>query len=174
MIACEPAQQVGGAGALLHLHDVIMMSIEMAPLYALGTLIPALGGGEPRQPRHVLRTFGDAQRIERCLGAGLGLGAPDIADHFDEAAGLFDFYAGETKRIYGRVLVRPAGMLSRVMKEPVGPVAAFCPWNFPIGNPARKLGAAGIPVRAGMINGTIVESHAGNAVIQLARIGGWF
>lgn len=58
------------------------------------------------------------------------------------AAGLFDFYAGETKRIYGRVLVRPTGTLSRVMKEPVGPVAAFCPWNFPIGNPARKLGAA--------------------------------
>src|ERR1700736_2434191 len=58
------------------------------------------------------------------------------------AAGLFDFYAAETKRIYGRVLVRPTGTLARVMKEPVGPVAAFCPWNFPIGNPARKLGAA--------------------------------
>jgi succinate-semialdehyde dehydrogenase/glutarate-semialdehyde dehydrogenase len=58
------------------------------------------------------------------------------------AANLFDFYAGEVSRIYGRVLVRPAGTLSRVMKEPVGPVAAFCPWNFPIGNPARKLGAA--------------------------------
>src|SRR5277367_4325860 len=58
------------------------------------------------------------------------------------AANLFDFYAGEVFRVYGRVLVRPAGTLSRVMKEPVGPVAAFCPWNFPIGNPARKLGAA--------------------------------
>ena len=58
------------------------------------------------------------------------------------AAGLFDFYAGEVQRMYGRVLVRPAGTLSRVMKEPVGPVAAFCPWNFPIGNPARKFGAA--------------------------------
>src|SRR5262249_23245516 len=58
------------------------------------------------------------------------------------SANLFDFYAAETRRIYGRVLVRPAGMLSRVMKEPVGPVAAFCPWNFPVGNPARKLGAA--------------------------------
>jgi succinate-semialdehyde dehydrogenase/glutarate-semialdehyde dehydrogenase len=58
------------------------------------------------------------------------------------AAGLFDFYAGEVQRIYGRVLVRPAGALSRVMREPVGPVAAFCPWNFPIANPARKLGAA--------------------------------
>jgi succinate-semialdehyde dehydrogenase/glutarate-semialdehyde dehydrogenase len=58
------------------------------------------------------------------------------------AAALFDFYAGETQRLYGRVLVRPAGQLSRVMKEPIGPVAAFSPWNFPIGNPARKLGAA--------------------------------
>jgi succinate-semialdehyde dehydrogenase / glutarate-semialdehyde dehydrogenase len=58
------------------------------------------------------------------------------------AANLFDFYAAELQRIYGRVLVRPPGMLSRVMKEPVGPVAAFCPWNFPVGNPARKLGAA--------------------------------
>jgi succinate-semialdehyde dehydrogenase / glutarate-semialdehyde dehydrogenase len=58
------------------------------------------------------------------------------------AANLFDFYAGEVQRIYGRVLVRPPGMSSRVMKEPVGPVAAFCPWNFPVGIPARKLGAA--------------------------------
>jgi succinate-semialdehyde dehydrogenase/glutarate-semialdehyde dehydrogenase len=58
------------------------------------------------------------------------------------SAGLFDFYAGEVIRTYGRVLVRPTGTLSRVMKEPVGPVAAFCPWNFPIGNPGRKLGAA--------------------------------
>ena len=56
-------------------------------------------------------------------------------------AGLFDFYAGEIPRLYGRVLVRPAGQLSRVMREPIGPVAAFAPWNFPIGNPGRKLGA---------------------------------
>lgn len=58
------------------------------------------------------------------------------------AAGLFDFYSEETKRIYGRMLTRPEGMRSLVVKEPVGPVAAFAPWNFPIGNPARKLGAA--------------------------------
>jgi succinate-semialdehyde dehydrogenase/glutarate-semialdehyde dehydrogenase len=62
------------------------------------------------------------------------------------AAGLFDFYAGECHRIYGRQLVRPAGMRSTVIYEPVGPVAAFAPWNFPIGNPGRKLGA---PVAAG-------------------------
>jgi succinate-semialdehyde dehydrogenase/glutarate-semialdehyde dehydrogenase len=62
------------------------------------------------------------------------------------AAGLFNFYAGEVGRIYGRALVRPEGMRSTVTYEPVGPVAAFAPWNFPIGNPGRKLGA---PVAAG-------------------------
>ncbi|HXA99634.1 MAG TPA: NAD-dependent succinate-semialdehyde dehydrogenase [Steroidobacteraceae bacterium] len=60
--------------------------------------------------------------------------------------GLFNFYAGECQRLYGRQLVRPAGMQSDVTYEPVGPVAAFAPWNFPIGNPGRKLGA---PIAAG-------------------------
>lgn len=60
--------------------------------------------------------------------------------------GLFNFYAGETQRVYGRQLVRPTGMRSTVTYEPVGPVAAFAPWNFPIGNPGRKLGA---PIAAG-------------------------
>jgi succinate-semialdehyde dehydrogenase/glutarate-semialdehyde dehydrogenase len=60
--------------------------------------------------------------------------------------GLFNFYAGECQRGYGRQLVRPAGMRSSVTYEPVGPVAAFAPWNFPIGNPGRKLGA---PIAAG-------------------------
>jgi succinate-semialdehyde dehydrogenase/glutarate-semialdehyde dehydrogenase len=57
------------------------------------------------------------------------------------AAGLLDFYAGEAVRIYGRVLMRPPGMRTLVVKEPIGPVAAFSPWNFPIHNPVRKLGA---------------------------------
>lgn len=60
--------------------------------------------------------------------------------------GLFNFYAGEASRLYGRELVRPEGMRSTVRHEPVGPVAAFAPWNFPLGNPGRKLGA---PIAAG-------------------------
>ncbi|MEO0032423.1 MAG: hypothetical protein RIS94_2181 [Pseudomonadota bacterium] len=60
--------------------------------------------------------------------------------------GLFNFYAGEVFRLYGRTLVRPEGMRSTVTHEPVGPVAAFAPWNFPLGNPGRKLGA---PIAAG-------------------------
>lgn len=60
--------------------------------------------------------------------------------------GLFNFYAGEVFRLYGRELVRPEGTRSTVRHEPVGPVAAFAPWNFPLGNPGRKLGA---PIAAG-------------------------
>lgn len=61
-------------------------------------------------------------------------------------ANLFNFYAGECHRLYGRELVRPVGLRSTVRHEPVGVVAAFAPWNFPLANPARKLGA---PVAAG-------------------------
>jgi succinate-semialdehyde dehydrogenase/glutarate-semialdehyde dehydrogenase len=58
------------------------------------------------------------------------------------SAQLFDWYAEEIKRDYGRTLVRPAGQLSRVIRQPVGPVATFTPWNFPIYLMAKKVSAA--------------------------------
>jgi succinate-semialdehyde dehydrogenase/glutarate-semialdehyde dehydrogenase len=59
------------------------------------------------------------------------------------SADIFDWYAEEGRRAYGRVLPQRApGQRLTIIKEPVGPVAAFAPWNFPIGNPARKIGAA--------------------------------
>jgi succinate-semialdehyde dehydrogenase/glutarate-semialdehyde dehydrogenase len=59
------------------------------------------------------------------------------------AAEIFEWYAEEGRRAYGRVLPqRTPGVRMTVVKEPVGPVAAFAPWNFPLGNPARKIGAA--------------------------------
>lgn len=57
-------------------------------------------------------------------------------------AAQFDFFAEEAKRAYGRVLVRPTGQRSIVIKQPVGPVAAFSPWNFPVYLMAKKLAAA--------------------------------
>lgn len=57
-------------------------------------------------------------------------------------AALLDFHAGEAVRIYGRILPRPSGTRSLVLQQPVGPVAAFCAWNFPVMNPVRKLSPA--------------------------------
>ncbi|MEG3123356.1 NAD-dependent succinate-semialdehyde dehydrogenase [Sphingomonas sp. GB1N7] len=58
------------------------------------------------------------------------------------AAALLDFHAGEAVRIYGRVLPRAPGSRSLVLQQPVGPVAAFCAWNFPIMNVVRKIAPA--------------------------------
>ena len=58
------------------------------------------------------------------------------------AASMFDFYAEEAKRAYGRVLVRPTGQRAMVLKQPVGPTAIFTPWNFPVYLLAKKLAPA--------------------------------
>ena len=57
-------------------------------------------------------------------------------------AALTDWYAGEARRRYGRVLPRNPGSRSLVVKEPIGATVAFCPWNFPILNAARKAAPA--------------------------------
>lgn len=59
------------------------------------------------------------------------------------AADLIDWFAEESRRTYGRVIpARAEGIYQMVVKEPVGPVAAFSPWNFPINQAVRKISAA--------------------------------
>ena len=59
------------------------------------------------------------------------------------AADIMDWYAEEARRMYGRVVpARADGVSQLVIKEAVGPVAAFTPWNFPINQAVRKLSAA--------------------------------
>jgi len=59
------------------------------------------------------------------------------------AADLIKWYAEEARRMYGRVIpARQAGSRMTVLKQPVGPVAAFSPWNFPLVLSARKIGGA--------------------------------
>lgn len=84
------------------------------------------------------------------------------------AANLFEWMAEESRRTYGRTLVRPPGQLARVTYEAVGPVAAFAPWNFPALNVARKLAPA---LAAG--NAIIVkpaEETPGTALAILAAL----
>lgn len=58
-------------------------------------------------------------------------------------ADILEWYADEGRRAYGRVIPsRTPGATAIATREPVGPVAAFSPWNFPVSQAARKLGAA--------------------------------
>ena len=94
-----------------------------------------------RKAADLMRERGEA--IARLATLEEGKALPEARVELNVAADIFDWYAEEGRRAYGRVLPqRIAGMRMTVVKEPVGPVAGFAPWNFPLGNPARKLGSA--------------------------------
>ncbi|MDR3448660.1 MAG: NAD-dependent succinate-semialdehyde dehydrogenase [Alphaproteobacteria bacterium] len=59
------------------------------------------------------------------------------------AADIVDWFADEGMRVYGRIVPSRNSTTSQmVLKDPVGPVAAFTPWNFPINQVVRKAAAA--------------------------------
>ena len=59
------------------------------------------------------------------------------------SADIIDWYAEEGRRSYGRIVPgRGKGVRQLVVQEPIGVVAAFTPWNFPVLTPARKIGGA--------------------------------
>ena len=59
------------------------------------------------------------------------------------SAEIIEWFAEEGRRVYGRVVPsRSLAVQQTVLKSPVGPVAAFTPWNFPINQVVRKLSAA--------------------------------
>ncbi|MGK9053924.1 NAD-dependent succinate-semialdehyde dehydrogenase [Neorhizobium sp. CSC1952] len=59
------------------------------------------------------------------------------------AADTIDWFAEEARRTYGQIIpARFGGVQQMAIKMPVGPVAAFTPWNFPINQIVRKLSAA--------------------------------
>jgi succinate-semialdehyde dehydrogenase/glutarate-semialdehyde dehydrogenase len=58
-------------------------------------------------------------------------------------ADVIDWFAEEARRAYGRTIpARADGVYQLEIKQPVGPVAAFTPWNFPINQAVRKCSMA--------------------------------
>ena len=59
------------------------------------------------------------------------------------AADIIDWYAGEGQRAYGRIIpARADGVRNLVTMEPIGVVAGFSPWNFPVTQAVRKIAAS--------------------------------
>lgn len=55
---------------------------------------------------------------------------------------IIEWDAQEGRRVYGRVIPAEPGMRHTVLRQPIGVVAGFSPWNFPMSSPARKVGGA--------------------------------
>lgn len=104
-------------------------------------LLPVQRGKVLRKAADLIR--GRAEEIARIATLEMGKSIHETRIEVQASAEIFDWYAEEGRRAYGRVLPqRLPGQRMTIVKEPVGPVAAFAPWNFPVGNPARKVGAA--------------------------------
>jgi succinate-semialdehyde dehydrogenase/glutarate-semialdehyde dehydrogenase len=59
------------------------------------------------------------------------------------SADVIDWFAEEGRRAYGRVIPnRVPGVYQMSLREPVGVVAGFTPWNFPVSQAVRKISAA--------------------------------
>lgn len=91
-----------------------------------------------------------AEEIGRATTLEQGKPLSEAVEEARQSADIFDWFAEEGRRVYGRVIpARIPGGRDFVLRQPVGPVAAFTPWNFPSTIPARKIAAAlaaGCPV----------------------------
>jgi succinate-semialdehyde dehydrogenase/glutarate-semialdehyde dehydrogenase len=117
-------------------------------LEAAERAFPVWRAMSPQDRGRILKRAADlmrerAEHIARVATIEEGKSIAETRIETAAAADILEWYAEEGRRAYGRVLPQRArGVRMTVLREPVGPVAAFAPWNFPVGNPGRKLGAA--------------------------------
>ncbi|MCJ8144253.1 NAD-dependent succinate-semialdehyde dehydrogenase [Ancylobacter sp. A5.8] len=94
-----------------------------------------------RKAAEILRERAEA--ISPILTMEQGKPLPEARVETLAAADIIDWFAEEGRRQYGRVIApRAEGVHQQVIREPVGVVAAFTPWNFPINQAVRKISAA--------------------------------
>ena len=79
---------------------------------------------------------------------------------------FFEWDAGEATRTYGRVIPSAPGVRYIVHHQPIGTVAAFSPWNFPMSQPCRKVAGA-IAAGCSIILKAAEETPAG--ALHIAR-----
>lgn len=94
-----------------------------------------------RKTAEIIR--GRADEIARLMTLEQGKPLAEAKGETLAAADIMDWFGEEARRAYGRIIpARADGVMQLVVKEPVGPVAAFTPWNFPINQAVRKVSAA--------------------------------
>ena len=93
-----------------------------------------------RKAADLMRERHDA--ISKIMVQEQGKVYPEARGEVLVSADIIDWYAEEGRRSYGRIVPGRGKVRQLVIQEPVGVVAAFTPWNFPVLTPARKVGGA--------------------------------
>ena len=110
---------------------------------------------DPRERGEILRRafellIGRAEDIALLMTLEMGKPLAEARGEVTYGAEFFRWFSEEAVRIAGRYSLAPSGGTRLLtMKQPVGPVYAITPWNFPLAMGTRKIGpalAAGCPV----------------------------
>jgi len=105
--------------------------------------------------------------MARCMTLDQGKPLAEATMESASAADHIEWYAEEGRRAYGRIVPsRSPAVRQLVVREPVGPVAAFTPWNFPINQSVRKIAGA---LAAGCSIVIKAPEEAPGSVIELVR-----
>jgi succinate-semialdehyde dehydrogenase/glutarate-semialdehyde dehydrogenase len=88
----------------------------------------------------ICRDRADEDAVAMTLEQGKPLGQAKL--EILRGCDIIDWDATEGRRVYGRVIPGEPGMRNIVLRQPIGVVAAFSPWNFPMSSPARKVAGA--------------------------------
>ncbi|MEV6350131.1 NAD-dependent succinate-semialdehyde dehydrogenase [Actinoplanes sp. NPDC051851] len=83
-----------------------------------------------------------ADRVARVMTREQGKPLPEARGEVLRVAGALRWDAEDARRAYGRIIPSADDTVLSVRQEPIGPVAAFTPWNFPAGSPMRKIAGA--------------------------------
>jgi len=110
---------------------------------------------DPRERGEILRRAFEllierAEDIALLMTLEMGKPLAEARGEVTYGAEFFRWFSEEAVRIAGRYSLAPSGGTRLLtMKQPVGPVYAITPWNFPLAMGTRKIGpalAAGCPV----------------------------
>ena len=83
-----------------------------------------------------------AEQIARIITLEQGKPIADARGEVERACTFLEWDAAQCLRTYGTIVPAEPQMQRLVMRQPIGPVAAFTPWNVPISSPSRKISAA--------------------------------
>jgi succinate-semialdehyde dehydrogenase/glutarate-semialdehyde dehydrogenase len=114
---------------------------------AAATAFPAWRDAGPDKRGQILKKAAAlihqrADEIGSVMNLEEGKPLTEATNEAHRAAAQLEIYIEEAKRAYGRIIPTDPSLVLSVRTEPVGPVGAFVPWNFPAGGPMRKIAAA--------------------------------
>ncbi len=132
---------------LTHVADA-SPEVAMASLDAAVAAQASWAATEPRVRGELLRAAHEriverADEFATVMTLEMGKPLAEARGEVTYGAEFFRWFAEEAVRVHGRYAVAPLGGSRLVTtKQPVGPVLAITPWNFPLAMGTRKIGPA--------------------------------